>query len=408
MEDTTAQTMLEIPDFLAVTLGMIVFFLGSFLTRRVAFLRNYNIPEPVSGGLTVAVATLILYLWFGTEIQFDLATRDILLVVFFTTIGLNARFSDLFIGGRLLLTLLLMTVIFIGIQNGVGLLGATLFELPMSVSVLVGSASLIGGHGTAIAWGPTIEAQSGFSAAAEIGIASATLGLVCAALIGGPIAKFLIDKNNIVPSEDGGPIVGLPYETEKSDDQQLNHISLMHSLLAINIAIFFGFLTNQAITELGFKLPLFVSCLLVAILMSNIVPLIFPKLPWPARTRSLAVISDYSLSIFLAMSLMSMKLWTLAELGGPILGILALQILATVTFILFIFYRMMGSDYTASVLSAGFAGFALGATPTAIANMSSVTKRYGPAPLAFIILPLVSAFFVDVANAIIIKFFVGL
>ncbi len=407
--NSVAQNIYQVPDFLAVTLGMIVFFLGAFLTRRVAFLQNYNIPEPVSGGLAIAAITWLIFYWFGTEIKFDLATRDLLLVIFFTTIGLNARFSDLFAGGRMLLILLVMTILFIGLQNGVGLLGVVLFDLPKSVSVLVGSASLIGGHGTAIAWGPTIETQSGFKAAAEIGIASATLGLVCAALIGGPIAKFLIDRNKLKSSDGDGAVVGLPYEEDKNvEEADVNHVNLMRALLAINFAIISGFFTNQAITAMGLKLPLFVSCLLMAIIMSNTIPFMAPKLPWPSRTRALAIISDYSLSIFLAMSLMSMKLWTLTELGGPLLGILALQVLAAAVFILFIFYKIMGSDYTAAVLSAGFAGFTLGATPTAIANMSSVTKRYGPAPLAFIILPLVSAFFVDVANAIIIKFFAGL
>jgi len=164
---------------------------------------------------------------------------------------------------------------------------------------------------------------------------------------------------------------------------------------------------HLAIVEVGVKLPLFVPCLLVGIAMSNTVPYVFPKLEWPARTKSLAVISDYCLSVFLAMSLMSLQLWTLAELGGPILTVLALQVAMTVSFILLVFFRLMGNSYQGAVLSAGFAGFTLGATPTAIANMSSVTKRYGPAPLAFIVLPLVSAFFVDLANAIIIQVFVN-
>ncbi|MEM7792537.1 MAG: sodium/glutamate symporter, partial [Verrucomicrobiota bacterium] len=145
----------------------------------------------------------------------------------------------------------------------------------------------------------------------------------------------------------------------------------------------------------------------VAILLSNSIPYLFPKLPWPARSRSMALISDYTLSVFLAMSLMSMQLWGLAELGLPLVVILALQVIASAAFVIFVFFFAMGKDYTAAVLSAGFAGFTLGATPTAIANMSSVTKQYGPAPLAFIVLPLVSAFFVDLANAIIIKLFVS-
>lgn len=407
----SASNVIQVEDFVAVTIGIIVFFLGAFLTRRVAFLRSYNIPEPVSGGLAAALIVWAIYVWFGTEISFDLATRDKLLVIFFATIGLNARFTDLVAGGRMLLILLVMTVAFIVLQNGVGLLGTTLFGLPNAVATLLGSASLIGGHGTAIAWGPTIETQSGFEAAAEIGVAAATLGLVCAALIGGPIAKWLIDRNELESAGSGGPIVGLPYAdvaTDGHDDDEVHHISLMRTLLAAHVAIIIGYIANQAIAEIGIKLPLFVPCLLVAIIMSNTIPLIFPNLPWPARTRALAVVSDYCLSIFLAMSLMSMKLWTLAGLGGPLIGVLAIQVLATSLFILFLFFRVMGSDYTSAVLSAGFAGFTLGATPTAIANMSSVTKRYGPAPLAFIVLPLVSAFFVDLANAFIIKFFVSL
>ncbi len=398
----------ESSAFLSTTIGFTVFFLGVFLTRNVNFLKNYNIPEPVSGGLAAAVLTWICYVWFDLEVVFDLSLRDTLLVYFFTTIGLNARFSDLLSGGRLLGVLLVLTIVFIGVQNTVGLAGARLFGLPDSLGVLLGSASLIGGHGTAIAWGPTIEAQSGFAAADETGIAMATLGLVVAALLGGPIAKFLIDRKNLKSTEEESPIVGLPYQTENRKEETINHITLMRSMLIVHFAIIFGYLANQGIAALGLKLPLFVSCLLVGIIMSNTIPYFLPKIPWPARSNALAVISDYSLSLFLAMSLMSMQLWTLASLGIGLVIVLLMQVVAATAFILLLVFRMTGSNYNAAVLSAGFAGFSLGATPTAIANMSSVTKRYGPAPLAFIVLPLVSAFFVDLANAFIIKFFVGL
>lgn len=399
---------IEVPAFIAVTLGFVVFFLGAFLTRQVAFLRDYNIPEPVSGGLAVAVFTWVFYVITSRQIVFDLAVRDYLLVLFFATIGLNARIADLFRGGKLLLILLSLTVTFMIAQNVVGLVGVRLFDLPAPVSVLVGSASLIGGHGTAIAWGPQIETITGFGAAAEMGIASATLGLILAALIGGPIAKRLIDRNGLQSDQSSDPIVGLGFDDVENPGNTIDHVSLMRGMLAAHIAILVGFFVHLAIGETGLKLPLFVPCLLVGILMSNTIPYVFPNLPWPARTKSLAVISDYCLSVFLAMSLMSMQLWTLAELGGPILTVLILQVIMTVGFILFLAFRLMGGNYQAAVLSAGFAGFALGATPTAIANMSSVAKRYGPAPMAFIILPLVSAFFVDLANAVIIQFFVSL
>lgn len=397
-----------VPAFISVTLGFVVFFLGAFLTRRVVVLGDYNIPEPVSGGLVVAVLTWAYFALTGRQIVFDLEVRDYLLVVFFATIGLNARVSDLFRGGRLLVLLLALTLGFMILQNVVGLIGVTIFGLPAATSVLVGSASLIGGHGTAIAWGPQIEDLTGFAAAPEMGVAAATLGLILAALLGGPIAKHLIDRNNLKSDLTEEPIVGLEFEDQQNPDDLINHVSLMRGMLAVHVAILFGYALHLAIIEAGVKLPLFVPCLLVGILMSNTIPFIFPRITWPARTKALAVISDYCLSVFLAMSLMSLQLWTLAELGGPIVAVLGLQVLMTVAFILLVFFRLMGSSYQGAVLSAGFAGFTLGATPTAIANMSSVAKRYGPAPLAFIVLPLVSAFFVDLANAVIIQFFVNL
>lgn len=388
-------------------MGFIVFFLGSFLTRRVSFLKDYNIPEPVSGGLFVASAAWLFFVLTGRQITFDLAVRDYLLVLFFSTIGLNARISDLIRGGRLLLTLLGLTVGFMLLQNVVGLLGTVLFDLPTAVSVLLGSAALIGGHGTAIAWGPQIESSTGFAAADEIGIAAATLGLVCAALIGGPIAKHLIDRNDLSGRSDADPIVGLEFTDSDEAAETVDHVSLMRSMLAAHVAILFGAFAFYGFGEMGLKLPLFVPCLLIGIIMSNTFPFIFPRMKWPARSKGLAIISDYSLSVFLAMSLMSMQLWTLGELGGPLITVLAMQVVMTTLFIFFVVFVVLGRNYTAAVLSAGFAGFALGATPTAIANMSSVTKRYGAAPLAFIVLPLVSAFFVDLANAFVIQIFVG-
>ncbi|MEQ8823370.1 MAG: sodium/glutamate symporter [Filomicrobium sp.] len=402
-----AASTILIPAFPSVTVGIIVFFLGAFLSRRVAFLRDYNIPEPVAGGLAAALFTWAYFSFTGAQITFDLQVRDQLLVIFFATIGLNARILDLIVGGRLLGILLALTVGYVVIQNVVGLLGATLFGLPPATSVLLGSASLIGGHGTAIAWGPTIKDATGFQAAEEIGVAMATLGLVCAALVGGPIAKFLIDRHGVKPSNGDGPVVGVPYENSKDPDGEVDHVNLMRALLAAHIAVIMGYAANEIISEAGVKLPLFVPCLIAGIVLSNTIPYLFPKLPWPSRTRALAVVSDYCLSVFLSMSLMSMQLWTLSGLGGPLIGTLFLQVLVATLFIITLVFWLLGRDYTAAVLSAGFAGFSLGATPTAIANMSAVTKRYGPAPLALIVLPLVSAFFVDLANALIIKFFVG-
>jgi ESS family glutamate:Na+ symporter len=398
-------TPILVPTIVSVTLGFIVFFLGAFLTRKVKFLREFHIPEPVSGGLVIAIATWVYFVITDQKIQFSLEVRDYLLVVLFSTIGLNAKVADLLKGGTLLLRLLALTLVFMILQNLVGLMGATLFDLPSAISVLLGSASLIGGHGTAIAWGPEIAATTGFAAASELGIAMATLGLICAALLGGPIAKYLIDKNGLCAATHGDPVVGLEYHDADSPREALDHISLMRSMLTVHIAIFIGYALHDLLMDTGLVLPPFVPCLLTGIVLSNTVPYVFPRLRWPSGTRAMAVVSDYALSLFLAMSLMSMELWTLAGLGPPMLTVLFLQSALTAVFVVFVAFRIMGRDYQAAVLSAGFAGFALGATPTAIANMSSVTKAHGSAPLALIILPLVSAFFVDLANAVVIGFF---
>ena len=386
--------------FLSYTIGILVFFIGVKLNSIIPILRKYNIPEPVTGGLLAAICIFFVYYFTGQTISFDLQTRDILLVYFFTAIGLNARLSDLITGGKPLLILLGFTLGYIVIQDLVGLTGAALVGAPSAVGVMAGSASLIGGHGTAIAWAPDAVA-AGLANALEIGIASATLGLVVASLIGGPIAGFLINRFQLSGDDNEAPVVGISYAEEATES--IDHLNIMSVILTIHIAIIIGYVLNEAITELGFKLPLFVSCLLTAIVLSNTVPLVLPRMNWPARTPALALVSDFSLGLFLAMSLMSMQLWTIADLAGPLFLILAMQTVVAIGFIVFLLFPLMGRNYQAAVLCAGFGGFALGATPTAIANMTAVTKTHGPAPTAFIILPLVAAFFVDIANAFVIR-----
>jgi len=254
-------------------------------------------------------------------------------------------------------------------------------------------------------WAPEVVA-AGIENALEIGVACATLGLVLASLIGGPIARYLLRRHNLSGEASVRPVVVISFE--ETEEKKIGYLDLMGVLLTLHIAIIIGYIANEAITAVGFKLPLFVTCLLTGIVMSNSIPFLFPKIPWPARSPALALVSDFSLSLFLVMSLMSMQLWSIADLAGPLFVILSLQTLVAVGFILFLVFPLMGRDYQAAVLSAGFGGFSLGATPTAIANMTAVTKANGPAPTAFIILPLVAAFFVDIANAFVIRFALSL
>ncbi|WP_282151568.1 sodium/glutamate symporter [Ruegeria atlantica] len=398
----TAET-LQIPDFLTATLGFAVYLLGVEINARVAALRQFNIPEPVTGGLLASLVVLLLYLVFDLELSFDLATRDFLLVVFFAGIGLNARLSDLISGGKPLFLLLILTLATIVAQNGIGAIGASMFGYPAQAGVLFGSASLIGGHGTAIAWAPEVAEATGLDGATELGVAVATLGLVLAALIGGPIARLLVEGRNLSPARpDEDHTVGLPIDSDETA-VKIDHVTIMRVLLYLNLAIIAGYFLGEVISAAGLKLPLFVPCLIMGIVIANLRATFFPSRPPIERTPSLALISEFSLGAFLAMSLMSLQLWTIAELGLAIVVIMSAQTLFAVAFVIWVLFPVMGSNYRAAVLAAGFGGFALGATPTAIANMTAVTKRYGPSPIAFIVLPLVSAFFVDIANAIVIQ-----
>ena len=399
-------TTIETPAFLTFTISIVVFFLGAGLNHWIAPLRRWNIPEAVTGGLLAAVVTLVAYRAFGWAITFDLGARDMLLLYFFTGIGLNARLSDLLTGGRPFFVLLALTVVFLVIQNLIAAGSVAALGLPKGITVLLGSASLIGGHGTTIAWAPLIEERFGLANATEIGVAAATLGLVIASIVGGPVASFLISRHGLRGSVDEAPAVGLPDVPDEPGNVDLNHVSLLRSLLVLNIAILLGFAVDDLLAQTGIKLPLFVACMIVAIMLTNTIPRVLPHLPWPSRTPALALISDLSLNIFLAMSLMSMQLWTLGELGPALVVVLAIQTVAAVAYMTFVVFPAMGRNYLAAVIAAGFSGISLGATPTAIANMTAVTKAHGAAPTAFIILPLVSAFFIDITNALVIGFFV--
>lgn len=396
---------LEVSGLLTSSIAILVFFGGAGLNRMIAPLRRWNIPEAVTGGLLAAIVTLAMFRLLNIQVEFDLTARDMLLLYFFTGIGLNARLSDLLTGGRPLLVLLALTVVYLGIQNLVAWGGVALIGLPKGLVPLLGSVSLIGGHGTTIAWAPLITDHFALANALEVGIAAATLGLVLASLVGGPVAGLLIRRFRLRGPLVEDPVVGLQEDgSGQPRDCAITHISVLRTLLVLNVAIMIGYAMEGVVHATGLRLPRFVICLLVAIILTNTVPRLFPRIVWPTRTRALALISDLSLNVFLAMSLMSMQLWTLAGLGPALVLVLGVQTLVAVIYMVFVVFPAMGRTYQAAVISAGFSGISLGATPTAIANMTAVTKVHGPAPTAFIILPLVSAFFIDIINALAIGF----
>ncbi|KPJ91772.1 MAG: glutamate permease [Gammaproteobacteria bacterium SG8_15] len=396
---------LHIGPFLTVTLGIIVLFIGKRLNNAIPVLREFSIPEPVTGGLLFSILFALIYFISSVGVEFELTARNVLLVYFFTTIGINASFKDLITGGKPLVILLAITIGYMFLQNLTGITVAGLFGQNSTVGLLGGTISLIGGHGTAIAWAPRFVEEYGVANAMEIGIACATFGLILASSMGGPIAKFLISRYKLQPEKVEPLDVGVSTKKHKLG---IDYMDLLDAVLAIHICIIIGLILNDGLAELGFKLPDFVTCLFAGILITNLRPKKFPRITgtdWPTRTPAMALVADISLGTFLAMSLMSMQLWTLIDLAGPIFAILAAQVIVAVLVILFAVFPAMGRNYNAAVISAGFAGYSMGATPTAMANMSAVTQRYGASHMAFIIVPLVGAFFIDLVNALMIQFF---
>lgn len=406
MQPAEALNVIRLGALESVTVAILVYFAGVWLTGRFGVLRAYSIPEPVSGGIVVALIAWAMVAFGGTEVVFDLAARDFLLIYFFTTVGLGARFADLVKGGPILALMLALTVGFMVVQAGIGMLGAVLFGLPGQAGVMLGTAALVGGHGTAIAWGPVVEQSYGVAGATELGIATATLGLIVASLLGGPIARHLIARHHLTAPEagaEGESFGGDAFAEPAQHVGAITNSTLLRSILWINVAVGLGLAAHEVLAEAGVMLPRFVPCLIAGIVLSNTVPRIFSRLTWPADTPAMRLVQEFSLSVFLSMSLMSMQLWTLADHALVLAATMTLQAIVAVLFILFVIFPAMGRSYFAAVVSSGFTGVTLGATPTAIANMTAVTQRYGPAPLAFIVLPLVSAFFVDIANAVVIR-----
>jgi len=390
---------MELNFHYSLVTAILVLFLGKYLNRKIAFLREYNIPSPVSGGLTVALLIAGLYAATGLELSFALHQRNTYLIMFFTSLGLSTRVETLRHGGWSLVILLLGAVVCLLLQNLTGAGIAGLLGRPLAIGVLGGSVALSGGHGTAIAWADVFVQRYGIPNAMEIGIACATFGLVLGGVLGGPVAHWLIKRYRLQADSSEPITVGFRYDSHASIDAD----SVLWVLLQIGIAVALGLYLRDALTWLGFQLPTFVTCLFAGILVSNTLPLIMPSLSRVAGTPSLALVSDLTLGLFLSLSLVSVQLWTLVDLALPILLLLGVQVVVVITFSVLVLFRALGSSYEAAVTVGGYVGLALGATPTAIANMTAITEKFGAAPKAFLIIPLVGAFFLDIFNAMVIQ-----
>ncbi|MEH6451908.1 MAG: sodium/glutamate symporter [Psychromonas sp.] len=394
--------MITIKGFVSFTLAMVLLFIGKYATQKSQVLRKYSIPEPVIGGFVCAAVVAIFYYFLDIQINFDLEVRDILLLYFFAGIGLNADFKSLISGGKPLMVLTLLAIIYILLQNVIGVSVATAFGLEPLLGLMSGSVSLIGGVGTTMAWAPIYE-EMGIQGAAEIGIASNTIGLILACVMGGPIANYLINRHKLTPSNEQHLDIGLSHDGQA----KLDYFGILLAWLLLNLSLILGYLLDMLIAETGLKLPMFVSCLIAAILIGNFNSLILKKKMGENAQQGLGLISDVCLGMFLTMALMGLQLWQLQSAMAYLSSVMFLQALLSIAFTVLVVYRFMGKDYEAAVISSGFGGITLGSTATAIVNMTAVTQQYGAAHRAFIVVPLVCGFFIDLANAIIINGFVG-
>jgi ESS family glutamate:Na+ symporter len=385
----------------------LVLLLGRKLVASSSLLKAYSIPEPVVGGLLIALLLFALRALSDTQVQFDGSLQGPLMLTFFATIGLNANLASLKAGGRTLALFLGVVLGLLVAQNVIGISMAKLMGLDPLIGLLGASISLSGGHGTGAAWGKVFAERHGLAAATEIAIACATFGLVLGGLVGGPVAGFLVKRFKLqssVSEEDDEDHILQSFERPKAV-QLITPQAFIEALALIAVSLSVGTMFALQLNGTAFELPTFVCVLFVGVVLSNSLSAL---VGYKIFERAIQLLGNVSLSLFLAMALMSLRLWDLASLALPVLLILTVQAVAMAAYAAFVTFRVMGSNYDAAVLAAGHCGFGLGATPTAIANMQAVTERFGPSHVAFLVVPMVSAFFIDIANALVIKLFLAL
>ena len=380
------------------TLGIaiVVLYTGMLVIRHTAFLRDNDIPIPVVGGLLFAVITGLAYGQFGLLLQFDMALKEPMMLAFFASIGLGADLRMLARGGPQLLLFGVICLAYLILQDGIGMLTAIGLDLHPLVGLLSGSITLSGGHGTGAAWAARFSDSTNLAGAMELAMACATFGLILGGLIGGPVAGRLIRKHKLKP-ESRRPVL---LDDTRDEEIPIDADNFLLSLFYIVVCLAGGKLLAAAMSGFAFTLPAFVWSLLIGVVIRN--ASVFHK-HLRVHSESTGLIGNLSLSLFLAMALMSLQLWELLGLAGPLLVLLGVQVAGIVLFASFITFRFMGREYDAAVMAGGHCGFGLGATPTAVANMKALTRRFGPAPQAFLVVPLMGAFFIDLLNAIVIQ-----
>jgi glutamate:Na+ symporter, ESS family len=396
-----------------LALASVVLFAGYGIRRRVPVLDRYNIPAPVVGGFLFAAASLAARQAGWVTFQFDTTLQAPLMIAFFTTVGLGASLALLKVGGPQVIVFWILASVLAGVQDVVGVGLARLLGVHPFLGLIAGSITMTGGHGTGAAFGQVMETQYGFAGAVPLAVAAATFGLVSGGLIGGPIGTRLIRRYH--PAKVGqavtiqASVVSSEYQSldQEIDTEPAGAAPTAYTLLKVLTIVLVAMWAGGLLSGwLGgyLTLPAYIGAMLVAALIRN-----GAELSGLARIeqRTIDDIGTIALSLFLAMALMSLRLWELVDLALPMLAILAVQVSLMGAFAYYVTFRVMGRDYDAAVMAGGHCGFGLGATPNAVANMEALVERFGPAPRAFLVLPMVGAFFIDFTNGLIITAFLN-
>ncbi|MBP6706798.1 MAG: sodium/glutamate symporter [Achromobacter sp.] len=381
----------------------LVLVIGRVLTSRIGVLARYSIPDPIVGGLLFAIAAYLLSNWGGFSVSLDTSIRPTLLLLFFGCIGLTANLKLLAKGGPRLIAFLLALIPFLVLQNAVGLGMAWLLDMHPLMGLLGGTITLVGGHGTGAAYATRFADFNNIQDVMALAMTSATLGLVLGGVVGGPVAEWLMRRHKLAGSLDHA---AASHDAPDLSEEQAPSTSgsFIVSLTAAFICLALGGYLATLVENAPVSLPNFLWCLATGVLIRNGGARLGLKLD----DRATEIIGTVALSLFLGMTMMTLDLSSVARLAGPLALMLAVQTLFCALYACLVMFRALKRDYEASIMSAAFCGFALGATATAIANMQALTRRHGPAPEAFIVVPVTGAFLVDILNVIVLTSLISL
>ena len=392
---------IQLDMYQTMAIAVIVLMLGHFLKSKFSFLEKFCIPAPVVGGLIFAIFTCVCYSTGIAKFSFDDTLREVCMVFFFTSVGFQANLKVLKSGGKSLIIFLGLVIVLIISQNFLALGVSKILGLDPLIGLCTGSIPMVGGHGTAGAFGPVLE-DFNISGATTICTAAATFGLIAGSLVGGPIGKKLIEKKNladtIVPEDDSLLV-------EEEEKHERNTTMYAAAVFQIILAIGLGTIFSWLLTKTGMTFPIYIGAMIAAALFRNIGEYTGK---FDIHMGEINDLGGICLSLFLGIAMITLKLWQLAELALPLLILLGVQLILIAIFTYFIVFNVMGHDYDAAVLSAGTCGFGMGATPNAMANMQAICDRYAPSIKAYLLIPLIGSLFADFINSLVITFFINL